>query len=123
LLVRLERDFVAQRRAADLQRRGAGHAPPQAPLRHVVERPPGAPVEARQHRPAEIQRALRRRLAPGQVEAHAQRDAVVERERGDAPHLHVARKAAAPQCVVGQTPQRRDARKQQKQRRHHGRAQ
>ncbi len=90
----------------------------------MAEGEPFAPIEGREHRPPEIQRALRWRLAARRLEAHAQGDAVVERERGHVADLHAARQSAAARRVLaGHAPERRHAREQQEQREHDRRAQ
>ena len=114
---RLQRDFIAQRLAGDLQvgrqrmaRRQAG-----------AQRPPFEPVKAGEHRAAQVHLGLRRRRP---VKLDAQRHAVVQRQLGHGANVHALAQAAAPgQGVAGQAPQRPDARKQHKQHQHDGRAQ
>ena len=116
-VVGLKRDLVGNGWAFHLQIGRVLPGAREAGAQHA----PLTPIERGQYRPAKIQIGLARRRA---VEADAQRDAVVQRERGDGADFHAGRQSAAPgHRVAGHAPQRRQTRKQHEQQRHDGRAQ
>ena len=83
------------------------------------QRAPLGSVKPPKHRAAEIHGL---RAWHGALEAHPQRDAVVQRHFGHRPHAHAQRKAGAGGSVLGYAPQGPDAREQHEQQRHDGRA-
>ena len=116
---RLERHLVAHRLAAHLQLCSRRHRSRCTAHRFVGERPPFNAVEARQHRTAKIQRFLRRHTS---AKAHAQRDAVVQRDFGDRSHAHAVRQAGHCHAVLRHAPQRSEAREQHEHQGHDRRA-